>query len=71
VLTFHYEPFDVAWIMRQINRITATIIILNDGEFYNFPTRPNVFLYSSGDFQKNCRAHNENIANEILTKFSK
>jgi len=52
VLTFHYEPFDVAWIMRQINRITATIIILNDGEFYNFPTRPNVFLYSYYSWQK-------------------
>lgn len=52
VLSFHYEPFDTGWLLEQFNRIDAPIIILNDGEFYNFPLPDNVRIYTHYSWQQ-------------------
>jgi len=46
VITFHQEHFDVDWIMQQVTRIDAPVIILNDGSCYNIPLPPNVYFYN-------------------------
>ena len=46
VLSFHLEPIDVAWLQRQFTLIDAPIIIINDGEFYDFPMPNNVHAYT-------------------------
>jgi hypothetical protein len=52
VLSFHYEPFDTEWLEQQFKLIDAPIIILNDGEFYNFPTPSNVKIYNYYSWQQ-------------------
>jgi hypothetical protein len=46
VISFHQEHFDVDWVMQQVVRIDAPIIILNDGSCYNIPLPPNVHFYN-------------------------
>lgn len=52
VLSFHYEPFETEWLLKQFETIQAPIIILNDGEFYNFPAPPNVHIYTYYSWQQ-------------------
>jgi hypothetical protein len=52
VLSFHYEPFDTEWLEQQFKLINAPIIILNDGEFYNFPVPDNVKIYNYYSWQQ-------------------
>ena len=46
VISFHLEPMDAAWLQRQFGLINAPIIVINDGEFYDFPVPDNVHFYT-------------------------
>jgi hypothetical protein len=46
VITFHQEHFDFEWIMQEVAKIDAPVIILNDGSCYNTPLPSNVYFYN-------------------------
>jgi len=46
VVSFHYEHVDCAWLIKQLERITAPVIVLNDGSSYNYPWPSNVYFYN-------------------------
>jgi hypothetical protein len=45
VVVFLDEPLDPHWLLEQCKTIKEPIIVLNDGEIYNFPFPDNVFFY--------------------------
>ena len=46
VISFHYEPFDYEWVQREASRVSAPVIILNDGDIYDTTLPPNCFFYN-------------------------
>jgi hypothetical protein len=46
------EPFDVEWLTGQLKQIDAPIIVLTDGEFYDYPFPKNVHAYTYHSWHK-------------------
>ena len=46
VISFHYEPFDYEWVVKQCAKVNAPVLILNDAEIYNFALPANCFFYN-------------------------
>jgi hypothetical protein len=46
VISFHQEHFDFEWVMQEVSKVNAPVIILNDGSCYNIPLPSNVFFYN-------------------------
>jgi hypothetical protein len=46
------EPFDVEWLTEQLKHIDAPVIILTDGEFYDYPLPKNVKTYTYHSWHK-------------------
>ena len=46
------EPFDTEWLEEQLKLIDAPVIIINDGEFYNFPFPKNAHAYTYYSWQQ-------------------
>lgn len=46
VVSFHYEHVDCVWLIKQLEHISAPIIILNDGSSYDYPWPSNVYFYN-------------------------
>lgn len=42
VVSFHLEPVDTDWLDRQAARIPAPIIVLHDGQYYDWPHADNI-----------------------------
>lgn len=46
VVTFHYEHLDCYWLIEQAKLISEPIIVLSDGESYDFPWPSHVHFFS-------------------------
>lgn len=53
LIAFLDEPVDVDWLAKQVAKISQPIVVLDDGDFYDFPLPNNVhcFQYHSWHYQ--------------------